>query len=211
MASAAADLWPLTHREREGFADLLSALRPDEWSTASLVAGWTVKDVVGHCLATAHMTPAAFVLGMASTGFRFNALSEKNIRKYGAGSPAELVARTRESAGRSTAPPGPPQVPLSEVVVHSEDVARALGRTVDRAPEALVASLDFYVRAQPLIGGRERAEGLRLVATDVGWEHGAGPTVSGPAIALLLALSGRPAGLADLGGDGSSQLIARMP
>ncbi len=208
---ATADLWPLTHRERERFADLLAALRPDEWAEPSLVDGWTVKDVVAHCLATAYMTPGAFALGMASTGFRFHALSEKNIRKHGAGSPAELVARTRESADRRTAPPGPAQVPLTEVVVHSEDVARALGRTVDRAPEALVASLDFYVRAQPLIGGRERAKGVHLVATDIGWEHGAGSTVSGPAMALLLALSGRRAGLGDLSGDGLPALTTRMP
>ncbi len=157
------------------------------------------------------MTAPAFILGLAGVGFRFHALSEKNIRKYGAGTPAELVERTRASAGRSTAPPGPPEVPLSEIVVHSEDVARALGRTLDRSPQALVACLDFYVRAQPLIGGRQRAEGLHLVATDVGWEHGSGPTVSGPAIGLLLALSGRRAGLPDLGGDGMSVLSARLP
>lgn len=205
------DLWSLTHHERERFADLLTTLRPEEWTTPSLAAGWTVKDVVAHCLATAHMTPPAFVLGLAGSGFQFHKMAEKNIRKYGGGSPAELVAETRATAGRRTAPPGPPQVPLSESVVHSEDVARPLGRTLDRAPEALVASLDFYRQAQPLIGGKKRAEGLHLVADDVGWEHGAGPTVSGPAIALLLALSGRRAGLADLTGEGLPALTARMP
>ncbi len=208
---AEADLWTLTRRERERFADLLAALRPDEWGTPSLAAGWSVKDVVAHSLATAHMTPATFVLGLAGSGFRFHAMAEKNIRKYGGGRPEELVAATRTSAARRTAPPGPPQVPLSEVVVHSEDVARPLGRTVDRDPAALVASLDFYRGAQPLIGGKKRAEGLRLVATDVDWEGGAGPTVAGPAIALLLAMSGRRAGLGDLSGDGLPALTSRMP
>jgi hypothetical protein len=122
-----------------------------------------------------------------------------------------LVAETRATAGRTSAPPGPPQVPISEIVVHSEDVARPLGRTMDRAPEALVASLDFYKGAQPLVGAKKRSEGLHLVATDVGWEHGSGPTVSGPAIAVLLAMSGRRAGLDDLTGDGVSTMTARMP
>ena len=209
--AATADLWPLTQRERERFADLLAALRPDEWATPSLAAGWSVQDVAGHCLATAQMTKPSFLLAMAGSGFRFHVMAEKNIRKYGAGTPADLVARTRATADRRTAPPGPPQVPLSEAVVHSEDVARPLGRTVDHAPEALVASLDFYRQAQPLIGGRKRAEGLHLVADDVGWEHGSGPTVSGRAIDLLLALSGRRAGLAGLTGDGTAALTARMP
>ena len=209
--AASADLWPLTQHERERFADLLATLRPDEWSVPSLAAGWTVKDVVAHCLATAQMTPPSFLLGMAGSGFRFHAMNEKNIRKYGAGSTEELVARTRATATRRTAPPGPPPVPLSEVVVHTEDVARPLGRTVDRAPEALVASLDFYRQAQPLIGGKKRSEGLHLVADDVGWEHGSGPTVSGRAIDLLLALSGRRAGLGGLSGDGAATLTSRMP
>jgi uncharacterized protein (TIGR03083 family) len=209
--AAAADLWPLTQHERERFADLLAALQPDEWTVPSLAAGWTVKDVAGHCLATADMTPPKFLLGLAGSAFRFHSMNEKNIRKYGAGSPAELVDRTRATAGRRTAPPGPPAVPLSEVVVHSEDVARPLGRSLDRAPEALVASLDFYRQAQPLIGGKKRAEGLRLVADDVGWEHGSGPEVSGRAIDLLLALSGRRAGLDGLSGDGAATLASRMP
>jgi hypothetical protein len=82
---------------------------------------------------------------------------------------------------------------------------------MDRATEALVASLDFYKGAQPLVGAKKRAEGLHLVATDVDWEHGSGPTVSGPAIALLLAMSGRRAGLEDLTGDGVGAMTARMP
>jgi uncharacterized protein (TIGR03083 family) len=208
---ASSELWPLVHRERERFADLLATLSPDDWAHPSLAAGWSVKDVAAHCIATAHTTPGSFLAGFLGSGFNFAKFGEKNIRRYGAGSPAELLAETRASAGRTSAPPGPPQVPISEIVVHSEDVARPLGRTLDRAPEALVATLDFYKGAQPLVGAKKRSEGLHLVATDVGWEHGSGPTVSGPAIALLLAMSGRRAGLDDLTGDGVATLTSRMP
>ena len=205
------DLWPLVHQERLRFADLLATLTPDDWANPSLAAGWTVKDVAAHCVATAHTTPVSFVTQFAGAAFNFSKFNENNIRRYGAGTADELVAETRASAGRRSAPPGPPQVPISEIVVHSEDVARPLGRTVGRAPEALVASLDFYKGAQPLVGAKKRSEGLHLVATDVDWEHGSGPTVSGPAIALLLAMSGRRAGLDDLTGDGVSAMTARMP
>jgi uncharacterized protein (TIGR03083 family) len=204
------DLWPLVQQERLRFADLLATLSPDDWRNPSLAAGWTVKDVAAHCIATAHTTPVSFVTRFAGAAFNFSRFNENNISRYGAGTPEELVAETRASAGRTTAPPGPAQVPISEIVVHSEDVARPLGRTLDRAPEALIASLDFYKGAQPLVGAKKRSEGLHLVATDVGWEHGSGPTVSGPAIALLLAMSGRRAGLDDLTGDGVSAMTARM-
>ena len=42
------DLWPLVQQERLRFADLLATLTPDDWTTPSLAAGWTVKDVAAH-------------------------------------------------------------------------------------------------------------------------------------------------------------------
>lgn len=207
----ATDLWPLVRAERERFADLLEGLDPQQWQQQSLCPGWTVHDTAAHCVATAHTTPGSFFAGFIGTGFRFHQLSEKNIKKFGAGGPAEMAAATRESAGRTTGPPGPPQTPLSEIVMHSADVATALGLTHEHAPQALTETLDFYKRTQPLIGSKKRSAGLRLVATDAGWESGSGPTVSGPAISLLQAMSGRRAGLTALTGDGVPALTARMP
>jgi hypothetical protein len=55
-------------------------------------------------------------------------------------------------------------------------------------------------------GGRERAAGVRLVATDADVVIGDGPEVRGPAVALLLAVSGRAAALDDLAGPGLGSL-----
>lgn len=52
--------------------------------------------------------------------------------------------------------------------------------------------------------------GLRLVATDVTWSAGDGPVVEGPAESLILAMSGRPAGLDDLTGKGMALLSSRV-
>jgi uncharacterized protein (TIGR03083 family) len=207
----AANIWPLVRAERERFADLLEQLTPEQWQQPSLCSGWTVRDVAAHCVSTAHTTPGSFFAGLVGSGFQFHKLSAKRIEQYGAGGPAAIVAATRESAGRTTGPPGPPQTPLSEIVMHSADVATPLGLNHQHAPEALTATLDFYKRAQLLIGAKRRSEGLHLVASDVGWEHGTGPTVSGPAISLLQAMSGRRAGLPTLTGDGVPTLTARMP
>jgi hypothetical protein len=61
----------------------------------------------------------------------------------------------------------------------------------------------MYTAASFPVGGRSRIHGLNLVATDTGWSYGAGPKVSGPAMSLLLAMTGRPAGLDGLTGDGA--------
>lgn len=51
-------------------------------------------------------------------------------------------------------------------------------------------------------GGRERARGWRLVASDAEFTEGAGPEVRGPAVALLLAISGRQVDPTELTGPG---------
>jgi hypothetical protein len=48
-----------------------------------------------------------------------------------------------------------------------------------------------------------------LRATDSEWTHGSGPAVSGPALALVMAMTGRPAALDDLSGDGVEILRQR--
>ena len=58
---------------------------------------------------------------------------------------------------------------------------------------------------------RRRAKELRLVASDVPWALGRGPEVRGPGEAILMALNGRAAALADLEGAGVPVLAGRMP
>jgi uncharacterized protein (TIGR03083 family) len=98
-------------------------------------------------------------------------------------------------------------------IVHELDIRRPLGLPTEWNDNDLTAALEAAVRTKtPLIAPAKKANGLRLVATDVDWSHGAigAPEVSGPAESLLLALCGRPAGIADLQGDGVAQLTARI-
>jgi len=78
------------------------------------------------------------------------------------------------------------------------------------ADEAANACLEMYTRASFPVGGKKRIHGLRLTTTDTGWSYGAGPEVSGPALSLLLAMTGRPAGLKELSGDGAPVLSQRL-
>ena len=49
-------------------------------------------------------------------------------------------------------------------------------------------------------------QAYRLVATDLDWSIGGGPEIRGPILALLLLLTGRTAGYADLTGPGAAAL-----
>jgi uncharacterized protein (TIGR03083 family) len=101
-------------------------------------------------------------------------------------------------------------VMVGEVVVHGEDIRRPLGIRHKYADEALTTAADFYRKSNLLIGAKRRAQGLTLRATDVSWSAGTGPEVTGPLASIIVAITGRRAGLADLSGDGLSTLTARV-
>jgi uncharacterized protein (TIGR03083 family) len=99
---------------------------------------------------------------------------------------------------------------LGEIVVHSDDIRRPLGLDSNTSRDALVACLDMYKTASFPVGTKKRIEGLRLVATDVDWSHGTGPEVTGPAMPMLMAMTGRTPGLDGLVGEGLATLRRRM-
>jgi uncharacterized protein (TIGR03083 family) len=202
--------WDMIKAERSSSVDAFVALPATDWDKPSLLPGWTVRDVVAHLIATAQMTPPMFFVRLAGSGFRFNAMSEKNILKVKAGrSDKELVEVYRSLIGATTAPPGPTRSWLGETIVHGEDIFRALGGYRPHPAEHVTAVADFYSGSNLLIGAKNRIAGLTLRATDTEWSHGAGPEVSGPAIALVMAMCGRKAALDDLSGPGVAALRQR--
>ncbi len=57
---------------------------------------------------------------------------------------------------------------------------------------------------------RRRLRGLRLTAVDTTWTVGDGADVRGPIAAMLLLLTGRPAALPQLTGDGLPTVTASL-
>jgi len=125
--------------------------------------------------------------------------------------PAELIERLEARTSTTNGPPAPPMTMLGEIVVHSGDIRRPLGISDEPSREALVACLAHFTGINFPVGTKKRIEGLRLVATDVDWSHGAGPEVTGPGLPLLLAMTGRRGGLDALSGAGLTTLTSRMP
>jgi uncharacterized protein (TIGR03083 family) len=203
--------WPMMHAEREALADDLAGLTAAQWATPSLCPDWTVKDILAHLTAAALQTPQRFIGHFAAAGFKFNTMVNKDIAVLGAGSPAEVLAAFRRVIPRETAPPGPVDAMLGELVVHPEDIRRVLGITRSYPTETVARAADFYKKSNLLIGAKRRIASLTLRATDADWSHGTGPEVSGPLVSLLLAMTGRKVALADLSGDGLATLAGRMP
>jgi uncharacterized protein (TIGR03083 family) len=205
-----AKTWSLIHAERANLAGTIGELTPDQWKTPSLCAGWTVGELAAHLLASAEQTPGHFIGGMVTSGFRFGALMNRDIKARAGLTPQQIADRLRQRTTTTNKPPAPTVAMLGEVVVHGEDLRRPLGLTGQIEKEAANACLDMYTKANFPVGGKKRIAGLRLVSNDTGWSYGDGPQVTGPAMSLLLAMTGRSAGLTDLSGDGTSTLRARL-
>jgi uncharacterized protein (TIGR03083 family) len=201
--------WPFIHAEREALAADLGSLTDEQWATQSLCTGWSVRDVLGHMIATAKMTPPKFFAGLAGAGFRFNDMNAKNIAREATPSPSDGLAEFREHLKDTTHPPGPVEAMLGEAVIHSADVRRPLGMSREYPEEALTRVADFFKGSNLLIGAKRRITGLALRATDTDWSTGTGPEVAGPHLSLVLAMTGRQAALADLSGEGLATLRSR--
>lgn len=206
----AGNQWPLIRAERVALIADLEPLTDAQWSTPSLCAGWSVRDVLAHMTTTAKMTPGRFVGRLAGSGFRFNAMNDKGVQEEQGATPAGALAGFKAQLDRTTSPPGPLDAMVAEIVIHSQDIRRPLGIVHTYQPDALTLVGDFVIKGNLLLGGKRRATGLTLTATDADWARGAGPEVKGPLPSIILALTGRKAGLSDLTGDGLATLTGRI-
>jgi uncharacterized protein (TIGR03083 family) len=202
--------WTLIHAERAAMSDTLTSLTPTQWAEPSLCGGWSVQAAAGHILVGAEQTPGKFMKGMATNGFRFNTMMDRGARRTGALPPTEIVRRLQATTSTTNRPPAPVMTMLGEIVVHGEDIRRPLGLEYQPAAESMAACLEMYSKSSFPLGAKKRIAGLRIVASDADWSHGAGPEVSGPGLSLLLAICGRPAGLEGLSGEGLLTLRGRM-
>ena len=204
-----ADNWPTIHAERRALAADLANLTPEQWATPSLCAGWSVHDVLAHQVASATLTPPKFIGQFVAAGFSFGKFAQRAVDRIGKDGPAATLAEYVKHESSTKSPPGPKDTWLGETLVHNEDIRRPLGIKHDYPAEALVRALDFFKGSNTLIGSKDRIANLTLKATDLDWTHGAGPLVEGPALSLLMAMTGRKAHLDDLSGDGVGTLRGR--
>ncbi|MGH9007780.1 MAG: maleylpyruvate isomerase family mycothiol-dependent enzyme [Acidimicrobiales bacterium] len=167
-------------------------------------------DVLAHLIATTRLTPSRFFPALAASGFKFDRLVATRLKRELGASGADTLANLWSRVDTTSHPPGPVMAMVGEIVVHSGDIGRPLGITHAYDADALTSAADFYKSSNLLIGAKTRIAGLTLRATDVDWSTGSGPEVSGPLIALVLAMCGRSATSGDLSGEGAATLASRL-
>ncbi|GAB3135880.1 maleylpyruvate isomerase family mycothiol-dependent enzyme [Tsukamurella serpentis] len=191
--------------QRVAIADLLDGLTPEQWSTPSLCAGWTVCDVAGHLAAVLRPASAgAMIAAAVRARGRLHGMIDLLTREAAAEYGTRSAVMLREEAEVTALPRMTNwQNILFDTQIHSQDIARPLGFVMPLDTAAAAQGAERIWRVGYLFGARKRFAGLSFAATDCDWSAGEGPTVRGPIADLLLVLSGRPAGLSGIDGDGA--------
>ena len=196
--------------ERGDLLALLRALSPAQWETRSLCPKWRVREVAAHVVSYDGLSKAQTVLTFLRGGLRPAQVNEVALGPYRDLDPegiVDLVARHQRPSGLTSGLKG--AIALTDGTIHHQDIRRALDLPRTIPEHRLVPVLTFSLGA-PTLPSKGNAKGLRLVATDVDWSAGAGPEITGPGEALLMALAGRPAALDELAGPGLATLRDRL-
>jgi uncharacterized protein (TIGR03083 family) len=197
--------YDLLAAERRELLALLRTLSADDWSTPSLCAGWTVRDVVAHLLwDTVTIRQYLWVAAKYWSPDRINQYYVDQSRGL---STDELTSRFESVLDGGWLSRIMTGGMLADLVVHQQDIRRPLGRPRVIEQPRLLHTLNHPNR---WVYPRRFMRGLRFVATDVEWSYGAGPEVRGNGEALALAMAGRGVVLNELEGDGLGVLAGRL-
>ncbi|MDI6103097.1 maleylpyruvate isomerase family mycothiol-dependent enzyme [Actinoplanes sp. NEAU-A12] len=194
--------WVVIAEQRLAVADLLAGLTEPQWECPSLCAGWRVREVAAHiALAPQSPGPVTMAVEAVRAGGRFHRLNHDLAVRHARRPSADLVAELRLHAGSRRLPAVTNyRNILFDILVHAQDIAVPLGRRLPMPVDAASAGATRVWTMGWPFWARRRFRGIRLTATDTDWSVGAGAEWTGPIEAILLALTGRPAGLARLTG-----------
>jgi len=200
--------WSAVRAVRIGIADLLESLGPDEWDAPSLCRGWRMRDVAGHVAVVPTITTWHMLAAAPRARFNPDRINTLIAIQEGSRRPDEIVALLRQHAGeRRTAKALDTRNSLFDVIVHSQDIALPVGRDFQVPVAFTRTGLQRVWEMGWPFNARKRLGAFTLRATDTDWRVGTGPEVTGPALALLLLLTGRlDAAVSDLHGPGVKTL-----
>ena len=203
------DYFPAIAAERLAVADMLDGLSPQQWETQSLCAGWNVRHVAAHLSVVLTRGMGTFLVAAIRAGGNLDRANTIVTSREATRAIPDIIGDLRANAdSRFTPPTFGSEAPLTEVLLHGEDMRVPLG-IADGPAERWQAALDFLVSPKARRGFAAKGlPSLRYVATDTEWAHGSGDEVRGPAAALALAFSGRPARLGELSGPGLATVRA---
>ena len=119
-------IWRHIDEQRATLADFFDDIAAARWSTPSLCAAWTVRDVAAH-LTHSHMSTPRIMAEALKSGFRFNAMVHR-MAVQDPSSPEQIAVALRAMRGSRRHPPTTTECdPLIDVLVHGQDIAVPLG------------------------------------------------------------------------------------
>jgi uncharacterized protein (TIGR03083 family) len=204
------EYWFAVRALRLKIADLLESLAPEEWDAPSLCRGWRVRDVAGHVAVVPTITTWRMMSVAPRARFDPNRINTMIAIQEGSRRPDEIIALLRQRAGgRRTAKALDTRNSLFDVIVHSQDIALPVGRDFQVPVAFTRTGLQRVWEMGWPFNAKRKLGAFTLRASDIDWRVGDGPEVSGPALALLLLLTGRlNAAVIDLHGPGVKALEA---
>jgi uncharacterized protein (TIGR03083 family) len=206
------DVFRASAANRRALANLLESLTPEQLATQSLCGGWDVATVGAHLGAAITTKIPVFAVALIRNRGSFDRANDQTARNAAKRGIAATIATIRENANsRFTPPASGPRAPLTDVLVHTGDIARPLGLPHDAPPDHVGIALEFLHGGRTIgFVGRGWLTDLHLVAEDVGTEFGSGEEIRGRGIDLMMAMCGRAPALDDLHGPGVATLRRRL-
>jgi uncharacterized protein (TIGR03083 family) len=192
--------------ERRDLRQFLTTLSPEQWQTASLCRGWTVRDVVAHMVAWddlllyktrgEHIRALLRFFGLYMRSFGSMALLNRRLDRVVADATAEELL---QRFGADDSPDlkwlfdgSNPGAHLAEYVIHDQDIRVPLGLERQVPADRLVAALEGVGNLPSVrLGVWIRKARRRWTANDVDWSAGRGTSTSESGQAILLRLANR--------------------
>lgn len=203
-------LWALAHAERAALADDLAGIGPEQWRHGTLCGQWDVEQVVAHLSAAASIGQWRWIRSMLGARFRPDVHNLRRLNEHLGATPQQTLEQFRAIVTSTTAPTSDTAAYLGEVVVHAQDIRQPLGLPHVPSIEALTPVAEFFARRDFAVPSRSNAAGLELKAHDGPFAAGTGSLVTGPTLALVMAMAGRGAYLEQLQGPGVETLRQRL-
>ena len=206
--------WPLVGDARREMADLVEGLSAEQLAAPSVCGGWSNHQVAAHLLTFTHVgVPSRrFFSAMLRSRFDYDTAADRLASELATEhSGSEIATMLRDEAEHENRFKAfPPEMTLTDVTVHLQDIRRALGIEGGPSPhvvDTVLVWMTTHKQAKAVVGDG-LLEGLQFATTDTDWSFGTGPLVEGPGEALIMALAGRDSH-DELRGDGAAEFRQR--
>ena len=140
------EIWEAIATERNRLADELERLTPEQWSTQTQCEAWDVRHAAAHVLLPFQLSTGQFFGAMVKNRFNVDKMAVNETEKIASSmSNEEIIQAIRDNADNKWTPSIPgfgAEIPLSEVVVHGQDIRQALGQECPIPQETIDLTLE---------------------------------------------------------------------